>query len=287
MRVLVGTALALVGFAANSVLCRLALGAGEIDAASFTTVRLVAGAVALWAIVAVTRPSGARPEPEGATASTRWPAAAMLFVYAGGFSFAYVSLDAGAGALILFGAVQATMIGSALVGGERPRPVEWLGLLAALGGLVCLVAPGANAPSAAGAALMATAGAAWGVYSLRGRTSGDPLRRTRDNFACAAPMALLVSLSTLPWHAASARGVLLAAVSGAVTSGGGYAIWYSVLPALSAMRAATVQLVVPVLAAAAGVVFLGEGLSLRLVGSAGLILGGVGLALAARRRAAA
>jgi drug/metabolite transporter (DMT)-like permease len=280
MRVVVGSVLALVGFAANSVLCRLALGAGEIDAASFTTVRLVSGAIALWLIVAATS-SERRPGAVG-----DWTAAAMLFLYAAAFSFAYVSLAVGVGALILFGAVQVTMIGAALAGGERPRPAEWLGLGVALAGLAWLVAPGLSAPSPLGSALMATAGLAWGIYSLRGRRAGDPLRCTRDNFVRAAPMALAVTLLALAQQTASLRGAGLAVVSGAVTSGAGYAVWYAVLPALSATRAATIQLIVPVLAAAAGVVLLGESVSLRLVGSAAMILGGVGLALTARRAAA-
>jgi drug/metabolite transporter (DMT)-like permease len=281
VRILCGTVLALLGFAANSLLCRLALGAGEIDAASFITLRLVSGALALWAIAAAA--AGRRDQAP----KRDWVAASMLFLYAAGFSFAYLSLDAGVGALVLFAAVQATMIGSALVAGERPRPVEWSGLLVALGGLAWLVAPGLSAPSPLGAASMAGAGAAWGVYSLRGRRAGDPLRRTRDNFVRAVPMAVALSALTLHQSAASMRGILLAVVSGAVTSGAGYAVWYSVLPALTATRAAMVQLVVPVLAAGGGVAFLGETLSWRLVGSAGLILGGVGLALTARSRPAA
>ena len=268
------TTLALIGFAANSVLCRLALGEGAIDPASFTSLRLVSGALALVAIAGfrggVTRGRGS------------WLSAWVLFLYAASFSFAYVSLSTGTGALILFGTVQVTMILAALARGERPRMVEWIGLVAALTGLVYLVSPGLTAPAPAGSVLMVTAGIAWGIYSLLGRGSGDAVRLTRDNFVRSVPMALAVSLVALPRFDISTRGAVLAAVSGAVTSGAGYALWYTALPWLTATRAATVQLAVPALAALGGIVVLGEVVSSRLVLSAALILGGVGLSLTRR-----
>jgi len=266
------TSLALLGFAANSLLCRLALGDGAIDPASFTTVRLVAGALALVLIVSLR--GGDSSAGRGS-----WLSASMLFLYAAAFSFAYVSLSTGTGALILFGAVQVTMLVAALAAGERPRAVEWLGLAAALGGLVYLVSPGLAAPSPVGSALMAASGFAWGIYSLRGRGAGDAIRVTRDNFVRSVPMVLVVSAFALNQADLSPRGVLLAAISGALTSGAGYAIWYTALPWMTATRAATVQLSVPILAAVAGVIVLGESVSWRLAVSAVLILGGVGLSL--------
>jgi drug/metabolite transporter (DMT)-like permease len=195
-----------------------------------------------------------------------------------------LSLSAGTGALILFGAVQATMILAVLVRGERPRRVEWLGLSAALGGLVYLVAPGLAAPPPLGSALMAVAGVAWGLYSLRGAGGGDPLVVTRDNFLRALPWALGLSLVAAPRFDLSWPGVLWAVLSGAITSGAGYAVWYAALRGLTSTRAAIVQLAVPVLAAGGGVLLLDERLSWRLVLSAVLILGGVGLSLTGRRR---
>ncbi len=269
------TALALVAFAGNSILCRMALGSRLIDPAGFTAVRLGSGAATLWLLIAVR--SGGLPRIEG-----HWASAAALFTYAGAFSLAYVSLDAGTGALMLFGAVQLTMILAGLRAGERPRPAEWIGLALALAGLLVLVRPGLTAPEPRGAVLMAAAGIAWGIYSLRGRGSREPLRNTAGNFVLAAPAAaLLVPLAggTAPW---SAGGVGLAVASGALASGAGYAIWYAALPALTATRAALVQLLVPVLAAAGGVALLSEAIPLRLPVAAALVLGGVALAVTAR-----
>lgn len=287
------TFLALLAFAANSVLCRLALAPREIDAASFTLVRLVSGAVMLLAIRAamgarrrVASPPGPRRNP--------WLAAALLFLYAAPFSFAYVSISAGTGALILFTSVQATMLVGALLAGERFRWLEGAGLAVALAGLIKLVSPGLSAPEPLGSALMAVAGIAWGAYSLRGRGSVDPLGDTASNFLRAVPFAVIVSLVTgvAGAHPAglgaiahlSARGILLAAASGALASGLGYTIWFAALRGLTAIRASMVQLVVPVLAAAGGVAFLQEAVTLRLVVSAALILGGVGVAIAGRAR---
>ncbi len=269
------TASALVAFAANSVLCRLALGRAAIDAASFSTIRLASGALALLLLC-----QGLRSRPFGVRGN--WRSAALLFLYAVPFSFAYLSLSAGTGALILFGSVQATMLVAALGTGERPHPLHWLGLTLALGGLVVLVLPGLQAPAPAGAVLMAVGGISWGIYSLRGRSPAGPLAETTGNFIRALPLALAVSLLSVRHLHLSARGILLAGISGAIASGVGYVLWYAALKGLSAARAATVQLPVPVLAAAGGVIVLSESVSLRLVAAAILILGGVALALAGR-----
>jgi len=268
------TAFALVAFAANSVLCRLALGHGALDPATFTLIRLLSGAIALAGLRA------ARRAPTGKPARRLpWISAALLFLYAGPFSFAYISLGAGTGALILFASVQATMLAGAMGAGERFRWLEAAGLLIALGGLTYLVLPGLSAPSPAGSALMVIAGVSWGVYSLRGRRSADPVGDTAWNFALAIPFAVLVSAATFRGAHVSWRGTLLAVASGAIASGVGYVCWYAALRGLTRIRAATVQLTVPILAAAAGVALLGETITVRLVLSALLILGGVGLAL--------
>ena len=270
---------ALVAFAANSVLARLALRGGAIDATSYTSIRLVSGAVVLSLLVW-------RRGPATFRVAGSWAGAALLFLYAAPFSFAYLSLSTGTGALILFAAVQATMILAGLAGGERPGPREWVGLLVALGGLVWLVLPGIDAPPLLGAGLMAVAGVSWGFYSLRGRRSGAALADTMGNFVRAAPLALALSAATLATAAVAPAGVLYAVLSGAIASGVGYAIWYTALPGLPATRAATIQLAVPALAALGGVALLGEPLSFRLVGAAAAILGGVGLAVSARARRA-
>jgi drug/metabolite transporter (DMT)-like permease len=270
------TSLALVAFAANSVICRRALGSHLMDAASFALVRLATGAAVLLAIHAGTR--------RGFRVSFRPLQPAMLFLYAAAFSFAYRSLGSGTGALILFGCVQTTMILAAFRSGERFRLLEGAGLALALSGLGCLVAPGLTAPSLLGSALMAVAGIAWGVYSLRGRDSADPMGETTWNFVLATPLALAVAGLALRSAHVTPQGVALAAVSGAVTSGLGYVAWFAALRGLTAIRAAIVQLAVPALAAAGGVVFLSERVSLRLVLSAILILGGVTLAIARHSR---
>ncbi len=278
------TAAALCAFAANSILCRLALRTEEIDPASFTTIRLVSGALTLWLVMAVAaRRGGKSNEPSGGT----WISASLLFLYAIAVSFAYVTLNAGVGALILFGAVQLTMILRGQMLGERLPLLAWLGLSAAIGGLVVLVAPGIAMPDPLGAVLMAVAGISWGFYSLRGRGSKRPMAATAGNFLRAAPLAIAASGIALGWLAphSSPFGVLLAITSGAVTSGLGYVIWYAALPGLTASRAAAVQLTVPVIAAAVGVVLLGEDLTLRLLVSVVLTLGGVGLVVGIRGRA--
>jgi drug/metabolite transporter (DMT)-like permease len=267
------TVLALVAFAGNSVLCRLALADSSIDAASFTTVRLVSGAIALLIILGVTS-RGTRPASYGS-----WMSAAMLFLYAACFSFAYISLATGIGALILFGMVQATMIAGALMAGDRPTVAEWLGWLLAVGGFVYLVSPGLTAPSPGGSALMAIAGIAWGIYSLRGRNESFALAGTTYNFVRSVPLVLVVSAFSLQDLHLTTNGVVLAILSGAITSGVGYAVWYTALQSISSMQAAMVQLAVPVLAAAGGILLLSESISLRLIVSSLLILGGIFLAI--------
>ena len=277
---------ALCCFAANSLLARVALRGGQIDAASFTAIRLLSGAVALWVIVLVRSPRSlwaARPQTTLSRAE-RWTAAVLLFLYAAPFSFAYLQLSAGTGALILFAAVQLTMIGAGLRSGERPHWREWLGLTVALGGLLYLNLPGLERPAPLGAGLMALAGTAWGFYSLRGRRASAPLRQNAESFLLGTPFAVALTLAMSGQLQVSRFGIACAVASGALASGGGYAIWYAVLPSLSATRAGTIQLSVPVVAALAGVLLLGESLSLRLVLSAGLILGGVALAVSARGR---
>jgi len=270
------TAFALIAFAANSILCRMALGNGAIDPASFSTIRLVSGAVVLWLIVKASPGVKADKHPGS------WWSASMLFLYAVAFSFAYVSLNAGMGALILFGAVQATMITAGIIKGERPHILTWCGLLIALAGLVYLVLPGLEAPSFSGAALMTIAGFAWGAYSLRGLGSTDPVAVTGSNFLRSVPMTAVISLIMLPFFKLSMEGVLLAALSGGLTSGIGYVVWYAALRNLSATRAAMLQLLVPVIAAVGGVLLLSELVTLRMILAGILIIGGVGLTLKAR-----
>jgi drug/metabolite transporter (DMT)-like permease len=283
------TSLALVAFASNSLLCRLALGAGVIDAASFTTIRLVSGAAVLAGIAAV---RGVRPQPdlngppEGGPHRSRssWRPAFVLFAYAIAFSFAYVTLPVATGALILFAAVQTTMLLAAIRAGERPRPLEWAGLVVAVGGLIYLVFPGLTAPSAGGSILMTVSGVAWGWYSLLGRRGVNPIGDTTANFLRSVPFTAAVSVAALGALHLTARGAVLAAVSGGITSGLGYVAWYAALPRLTAIRAAIVQLATPALTAAGGVLFLSEELSARLGISAALILGGIGVAVFSRLR---
>lgn len=275
-RILALTALAMVAFAANSLLCRLALRDTDIDPASFTLIRMVSGALVLWVILRL-RTSAARQSHGD------WCSAAALFAYAIAFSYAYVGLSAGAGALLLFGSVQATMILYSLWRGERFAPWQCLGFALAIGGLIALVAPGAAAPPWFAAVLMVLAGMAWGVYSLRGRGNTDPLATTGGNFLRGVPMALAAALLALPWLAADVQGAVLAALSGALASGVGYAIWYAALRGLSGTAAASVQLSVPALAALGGVALLAEPLSLRLVLASVVTLGGIALVIHGRR----
>ncbi|RDE24177.1 DMT family transporter [Motiliproteus coralliicola] len=269
MKTALYTLIALLAFAGNSILCRLALGDEAIDAASFTIIRLLAGIVTLLVILKLTR--GGDPSPSKGS----WKAAGYLFLYAITFSYAYVSIETGVGALILFCAVQITMILVQLINGKRLIALEWLGVLVAFGGLVYLLLPGAQAPSFSGFVLMAIAGVAWGGYTLAGRGSANPLADTSYNFLRTLPLVVALLLVSLQQAELSQRGILLAVMSGAVASGIGYTIWYMALGGLSAVQAAVLQLIVPVIAAIGGVIFADEPLSLRLVLSGLLILGGI------------
>ena len=271
--------LAMLAFAANSLLCRMALGDALIDAASFTTLRMVAGAATLLLFVL---PRWLR----GDRAPVDWRMVLMLFAYMALFSFAYLTLSAGTGALLLFGAVQMTMFLVALRGGERLSAWAWTGLALAAGGLIYLVLPGLTAPDPLGALMMGLAGVAWGVYSLLGRGASRPLEATAANFIFGVPLVLILSLSTLRGIQVAPLGAALAVVSGAVTSGLGYVVWYAALRGLSAGRAATVQLSVPVIAALGGVLLLDEVLTARLTIASLATLGGIALVLAQRGRSA-
>jgi len=274
------TLLALIAFAANSVLGRLGLEDGSTDPASFTTVRLAAGSLMLLLLVRLSRQDNGVRRGRGS-----WRGGCALFAYAACFSYAYVSLATGTGAVILFGAVQLSIILASLVSGYRLRPLEWLGVVLAFGGFVYLMLPGVDAPDPAGFVLMALAGVAWGFYTLIGRGSVSPLADTAFNFTRTLPMAalLLGAVLILSTPQLSPRSFLLAAASGALTSGVGYAIWYRVLPALTPTQAAVLQLLVPVLAAIGGVLLVDEPLTLRLVIAALLILGGILMVIQARR----
>jgi len=269
LRTIALTVLAMLAFAANSLLCRMALAHTTIDAASFTAIRLVSGAIVLWLLVALRGRAQAN--------SGNWWSAFALFAYAAGFSFAYVSLTAATGALLLFGAVQVTMIGHGLWRGERLHVMQMFGCAAAFAGLVGLLLPGLSAPPLAGALLMLGAGFAWGVYSLRGRQALDPVTVTAGNFVRAVPFALVLAFALWRERSVDGTGMTYAIASGALASGMGYVIWYAALPRLQPTSAAIVQLSVPLLAAAGGVIMLGEAVTLRLVLASVAILGGIAL----------
>jgi drug/metabolite transporter (DMT)-like permease len=271
LRILALTSLAMLAFAGNSLLCRAALDHTRIDAASFTTIRLLSGALVLWLIV--------RLRASAVPGTGNWPSAFALFAYATGFSFAYIGLPAATGALLLFGAVQATMIGHGLWRGERLAPLQWSGVMLALCGLVMLLLPGLAAPPLHSAGLMLCAGIAWGAYSLRGKVAGDPTQVTAGNFLRAVPFALALSLSMSSRAIVDSIGVGYAITSGALTSGLGYAIWYTALPALKSTQAATVQLSVPLIAALGAMLLLGEAMTLRLFLAAVAIVGGIALVI--------
>lgn len=255
----------MVAFAANSILCRFALRSTTIDAASFTSVRIASGAMMLLIVARFRIRAG------------NWTSAFALFVYAAAFSFAYLSLTAATGALLLFAAVQATMIAFGLTKGESMRVLQWFGVALALGGLVFLLSPGLAAPPIAGAILMLCAGIAWGVYSLRGKGAGNPTNATAGNFLRAVPMIAVVSLAFISHAHVDLAGIIYAAISGAITSALGYVVWYAALPSLGSTTAATVQLSAPVLAALGGILFLGETMTLRFVISAIAVLAGIAL----------
>lgn len=270
------TSLAIIAFASNSLLCRIALKQTSIDAASFTTIRLISGAMMLWLI--------ARMRPGAHVGQGNWRSALALFIYAAGFSFAYVSLPASTGALLLFGAVQATMIGHGVWTGERLRTLQIVGLGLALSGLVGLLLPGLAAPPLLGSVLMLSAGVAWGIYSLRGRGTGDAINVTAGNFLRAVPLGAGLSLLMHNGVSLDYAGISYAIMSGALASGIGYAIWYTALPSMRATHAATVQLIVPVIAAFGGIAVLGEALTLRLVLASTAVLGGIALVIRERQK---
>jgi drug/metabolite transporter (DMT)-like permease len=278
MKTALYTASALVAFAFNSILCRMALRSGEIDTVGFTVVRLVSGAVMLAILLS------AFSKTKNPIKTGHWASAFFLFAYAICFSLAYLGLTAGSGALILFGAVQLTMVGAALIKGERLTLVEVLGLAVAVGGLVYLVLPGLGAPPLYSALLMAAAGMAWGFYTLRGKGSSDPLAETAGNFIRSVPMILLVAIPFYAQINLSGRGVMLGVLSGAVASGIGYSVWYAALRALTSTRAAVLQLAVPVIAGMGGVLMLNEMATTRLWLSAAFILGGIALVIAGKRK---
>lgn len=275
------TVAALVCFAFNSILCRMALGGGHIDAASFTLVRVISAALTLSLILAFTsgRSRLFERQKKGSLVS-----AMFLFAYAAAFSFAYLGLSTGTGALILFGCVQATMLIIGIVGGERPGALEWTGFASAIGGLLYLVLPGLQAPPLGSSLLMASAGISWGFYTLRGKGSRDPVAETSGNFVFAVPMAIVASLPFAGSMEISAEGAVLASLSGAVASGIGYSIWYTALRGHTSSSAAIVQLSVPVIAAFGGIVLIGEVVTLRLAIASVLILGGIWIAVKGRIR---
>lgn len=268
----------MMAFAGNSLLCRAALSHARIDPASFTSIRLISGALMLWLV--------ARIRKGTAQGDGNWLSALALFAYAACFSFAYLSLTAATGALLLFGAVQVTMISYGMLRGERLRRPQLIGLILAFGGLVGLLLPGLSAPSLPGSALMLVAGIAWGIYSLRGKGKGDPLRVTAGNFLRAVPISAILSVMAMAHRSIDGAGVGYAIASGALASGIGYSIWYMALPGLRATAAATVQLSVPVIAALGGIAFLGEAMTLRLALAAVAILGGIALVILERRKPA-
>ena len=269
LKTIVLTSLALIAFAANSVLCRLALGNEAIDAASFTIMRLLSGTIVLLLIVATTRNSAA-----DATKGS-WGASFMLFLYAATFSYAYVSLDTGTGALILFGSVQITMILLSLISGTRLHLTEWAGAAITFTGFVYLILPGVTTPSTTGFALMTVSGIAWGIYTLKGRRSKNPLLDTAYNFLRTTPLVIILAIIAMNTLNYSTGGIVLALLSGGITSGIGYTIWYIALGGLTSTQAAVLQLSVPLIAALGGVIFVSEAITFRLMISATLVLGGI------------
>jgi drug/metabolite transporter (DMT)-like permease len=270
-RIFILTLLAMIAFAGNSLLCRAALKQTSIDAASFTFIRIFSGAAALWLIMKM---RGAAWKEAG-----NWSSALALFAYAAAFSFAYNSLSAGTGALLLFGAVQATMILWGFRRGERLHTIQIVGLVVAVTGLVVLLLPALSAPPLSGSILMLGAGVAWGIYSLRGKMEKNPVSSTAGNFLRAVPLAAIVSIMLLPWARLDRAGIGYAVISGAIASGLGYVIWYTALSGLKAASAATVQLSVPVLAATGGILLLGEPITFRYLIASIAVLGGIALVI--------
>ncbi|HIF50164.1 MAG TPA: DMT family transporter [Thiotrichaceae bacterium] len=269
LKIIFCTSLALLAFSGNSILCRLALGDNAIDAANFTTIRLLSGIIVLMVILKLTKNNN-ELQSKGS-----WGASSMLFLYAITFSFAYISLATGVGALILFGAVQITMILASLISGNKLHCSEWIGVLVAFTGFVYLVIPSLSTPSATGFLLMTIAGIAWGIYTLIGRGSKNPLSDTAYNFLRTLPFVAILIVVSFQDAKLSQEGILLTILSGGIASGVGYTIWYIALGGLSVTDAAVVQLLVPVIAAIGGVLFANEMISLRLVLSSSMILGGI------------
>jgi drug/metabolite transporter (DMT)-like permease len=269
MKIFILTSLALIAFAANSVLCRLALGNNVIDASSFTIIRLLAGAIVLFCIVLFSKGKTSTTSKGSLLSSF------MLFLYAITFSFAYLSLDTGTGALILFGAVQITIIIHTLLSGNKLRPLEWLGVIISFLGFIYLISPGVSSPSIIGFILMTIAGISWGIYTIKGQTSKNPLRDTTYNFIKTLPFITILYIATMTQSNYSTEGILLAIIAGGVTSGIGYTIWYMAIRGLSSIQSAVLQLLVPVIAAFSGVIFISEIITVRLTVSSILILGGV------------
>jgi len=261
--------LALLAFAGNSILCRLALGQHAVDAGSFTSIRLLTGAIVLWILLRTTKKSETESKRKG------WAAPVALFLYAIGFSYAYVTLETGTGALILFTAVQITLIAGAIISGKTLLAVEWLGILLAFGGFIYLILPGVHAPPLLGFGLMSVAGVAWGCYTLLGKGSRNPLNDTAMNFARTLPLAGILTLITMCHSHITLEGAILAMLSGGLASGVGYTIWYMALEGITTTQAAVFQLLVPVIAALSGVAFAGEILTKRLVLSSLMILTGI------------
>ena len=271
IRLIVLTALTMIAFAGNSVLCRLALKETGIDAASFTSVRLLSAVAMLWLLM--------RWQSESALKHGTWRSAFSLFIYAVTLSYAYRTINTGAGALILFGAVQVTMLTAGFLAGERMRGVQIAGFVAAITGLLILVLPGVETPSVLDAILMLVSGAAWGVYSMFGRGVPDPVAATAGNFMRAVPFTIALSLLALPWFHFDKVGVLYAVLSGALTSALGYVLWYRVLQHMRAMTASTIQLSAPIIAAVGGIMLMGEAVTLNLLIASLMILGGIWLVL--------
>ena len=265
------TLLALISFAGNSIICRIALKEAAIEPALFTSIRLISGTIVLMLVVAMTRKSK-KTKSKGS-----WFSAAMLFMYAAAFSYAYVSLETGTGALILFGVVQITMITYSLISGNKMSTIEWLGIVLALCGFLYLMLPGAKAPSLYGFILMTISGIGWGMYSIKGKTTKNPLQDTAYNFLRTIPFLLLLLYFVFQESYYTKTGVILALLSGIITSGLGYVIWYAALKGLTTIQASVVQLFVPVLAGLGGLILVNENVSLRVIVASVLILGGISL----------
>lgn len=259
----------MVAFAANSILCRYALQGEEIDAASFTSIRLLTGAIGLILLVSI-KNNEALQLKQGS-----WLSALLLFLYATSFSYAYISLNTGAGALILFAAVQLTMVIVTLLKGKMLSAYEWVGLFVAFAGLTYLLLPSASSPSWNGSLLMVLSGVAWGLYTLAGKGTLNPLASSANNFLRTTPFVVLLFLFTVENAEMSNTGIVLAITSGAITSGLGYAVWYVALNGLTVTQAAVVQLTVPIIAAFGGILFVDESLTMQLIIASILVLGGI------------